>query len=121
MTHEIRHDETAPLSFLPPGARPEPPISIEAILAAVFAALVLLAILFDAAWLGAHKHVVCAKWLAKGQADCAGSDGFREWGPMAIGQGLGLLLLELVLIPAGVYLTGRIIRHTRRQPGALPG
>jgi hypothetical protein len=117
MTSEIGYDETPP----PAPASPEPPVSVEAIMAVVFAALVGLAILFDAAWVGASKHAICDKWLAKGQADCAGSDGFREWGPAVVRQGLTLLVLEVVLIPAAVYLTGRLIRFAREHPSQIQG
>ena len=115
MTSEIGYDEIPPRQ----AAAPEPALSVEAIMAVAFACAVLLALLFDAAWVASSKHVICAKWLAKKQADCAGSDGFREWAPAVVRQGLTLLLLELVLIPAAVYFTGRLIRYARAHPSDI--
>jgi len=98
----------APPTVFQPGA--EPPLSRDALTAAALAVLVVLAIGYDAHVLGKGKHAICDKWLAKGQADCAGSDGFREWAPYVVRHGLILVVIELVLLPLAAYLIGRAVR-----------
>jgi len=85
-------------------------LSRDAIIAVSFAVLLGLSLAYDAHVLGKGKHAICAKWLTKGQADCAGSDGFREWGPLVVRQGLILFAVELVLLPVVAYLIGRGVR-----------
>ena len=96
-----------------PARRWEPTLSLEAMLAIGFAFFVLAVIGYDVAKISAAKHVICAKFLAKGQADCGGGDGFREWAPMIVSRGLPLLAIELVLVPAVAYAVGRIVRSVR--------
>ncbi|MCU1678174.1 MAG: hypothetical protein JWM93_2932 [Frankiales bacterium] len=91
----------------------DPPLSVEALMAVGFAALVGLALLFDAWYLAKGKHAICDAWLARGAADCAGSDGFREWGPKFGRDAVILVVLELLLIPLAAYLLGRVVRARR--------
>ena len=97
----------------PRGTRWEPSLSLEAMLAIGFAVFVLLVIGYDLAAISAAKHVICAKFLAKGQADCGGGDGFREWAPMIVSKGVPLLAIELLVVPVLAYGVGRIVKSVR--------
>ena len=96
-----------------PTNRWEPSLSLEAMLAIGFAALVVLVIGYDVGVISAAKQVICAKYLAKGQAACGGGDGFREWAPMFVSRGFPLLAIQLVVVPALAYGVGRIVRSVR--------
>ena len=87
----------------------DPPLSGEALLAVVLAALIVLAIGLDAWLLSKGKHAICSRWLAKGKADCAGGDGFRQWFPYVAKNGLILIVAELAIIPLAVYGAGRLL------------
>ncbi|MDQ1703230.1 MAG: hypothetical protein QOF57_2482 [Frankiaceae bacterium] len=104
------------------GERLDPPMSRDAVTAVVFAALLAITLAFDALYLGKGKHAICDRWLAKGQADCAGSDGFRQWAPFVVRHGLILFAIELVLLPLVAYLIGRAARssYARRTTAANP-
>ncbi len=95
-------------NYAPP--RADPPVSRDALTAVAFAGLLLVALVVDAMILGKGKHVICDRWLAKGQADCAGGDGFRQWAPLVVREGLILLAIELVLLPAMAYVIGLLLR-----------
>src|SRR4051794_36913113 len=79
------------------------PLSWEALVALACGLVVAFVLAVDAAVLGKTKHVICDRWAARGQADCGGGDGFREWAPKVTRQGLILVAAELVLLPLLAY------------------
>jgi hypothetical protein len=112
-----RTDLAAPAALAAPPARTvrstEPPLSWEGLVALACAGLTLLVLLVDAYVLSKTKHVICDKWLARGQADCGGGDGFREWFPALLKQGGLLLIVEVIVVPAAVYGFARLFRRER--------
>jgi hypothetical protein len=104
----------------PPLAYPERPVrataprlSWEGLVALGCVVLTALVLAIDAHYLGQTKHVICDRWLARGQADCAGGDGFRQWFPAVAKQGVLLLVVEIIVVPLAVYGFARIFRDSQ--------
>lgn len=93
-----------------PGPRRRNHLSIDGLLAAICAALLVVCVALDGYVLSKHKHRICDSWLAKGQKDCAGGDGFHEWSLALAKQGVLLLLVELIVVPVAVYGVARLVR-----------
>jgi hypothetical protein len=104
----------------PPLAHPARPVrataprlSWEGLVALGCVVLTALLLAIDAHYVGQTKHVICDKWLARGQADCASGDGFREWFPAVVKQGVLLLVAEIIVVPLAVYGFARIFSDSQ--------